>query len=445
MDKLIVLATYCQTDDSDTDLALAMPDEGLIDDGTLAAVEPMAEEPPLPASDWQFSWRRYRADDQHWYGAPMVGDLDTLAQTLDEEPASVWLLLPSDLFVTRRLNFTKAERKHLRKLLPYQLEDQLVDDIHRIFVGLGQIEDGQVSIAYGDKLAITNLFNGLMAAHIDVEECLPLGLAMGWQPEQWSVALIDDEHEQAVVRWANDQAFGVDLALLAPALEALVAEQGWPQQINIIAETETGLDCLRALIPEGFSGEFQSQQRNVWQALDTEAQPSINLRQGTFARRLPIQKWWREWRTIAYTAAASLVVYLGTSLAAYVNYHGQFNEARTQIEQAYRAAVPNGALVDAERQLNQQLSKYETVATESNVSVLTMLQDIGPVLGDKPDIQLRNLSFVMGDMRLNLEAKTFQQLEQVRSDLTSKSLQAELLNVSRTGEGQQARLRVRSL
>ncbi len=431
MDKLIVLALYRQTVEIETEL----PSEW-----------PAGEDIPVlsPASNWQFVWRRYRAEDQHWYGAPTQGDIADLTEAAALDPAVVWLLLPSDVLVTRRLQFSKAERKHLSKLLPYQLEDQLVDDVSNIFVALGHIDEDEVSIAYADRTLVTELFTDFDAAQIDIDACLPLGLCLNWAPAQWSIALIDNENEQAVVRWAEDQAFGVDLALLAPALEALVSEQGWPEQIAIIAETETDLDCLRALIPEGFNGSIEPQQRNVWQALSVPDQPAINLRQGTFARRLPIQRWWREWRTVAYASAAALLVYLGVNWAAYSSYSNDFDRAQVAIREAYRSAVPNGALVDAERQLKQQLAKYETVG-ESGVSLLTMLQTVGPVLANSNDIALRNLSFVAGDMRLNLEAKNFQQLEQVRSDLAAKQMQAELLNVSRTGDGQQARLRVRNL
>ena len=168
----------------------------------------------------------------------------------------------------------------------------------------------------------------------------------------------------------------------------------------------------------------------------------LNLRQGSYAPILPWASWWQQWRWVA-------AILLGAALIQGALSYSQFQQAqsvnldiRRDIETRYREVYPQGAIVDAEKQLERQLRSLRGDA--QSAGFMSLLEQAGAVLNAVPGTQLINLNYTdrNGQLGLTLMASDFDALETLRSKLAREGLKVELENSSAQGDQVRARLRV---
>ena len=118
------------------------------------------------------------ADDFRWCwledGQPQAsasGNLDALRAAVGGLTQQVWLLLPGAKVVIRELEYSEKEKKHLRNLLPYQLEDSVVGDIDELHFALGEAAQGKVAISYIEKSWLQNVFRELTSIGLEISRC----------------------------------------------------------------------------------------------------------------------------------------------------------------------------------------------------------------------------------------------------------------------------------
>jgi type II secretion system protein L len=176
--------------------------------------------------------------------------------------------------------------------------------------------------------------------------------------------------------------------------------------------------------------------------MSSEVPALLNLRQGSYAPILPWASWWQQWRWVAATL-------LGAALIQGVLSYSQFQQAqsvnldiRRDIETRYREVYPQGAIVDAEKQLERQLRSLRGDA--QSAGFMSLLEQAGAVLNAVPGTQLINLNYTdrNSQLGLTLMASDFDALETLRSKLASAGLKVELENSSAQGDQVRARLRV---
>jgi type II secretion system protein L len=168
------------------------------------------------------------------------------------------------------------------------------------------------------------------------------------------------------------------------------------------------------------------------------------LRQGEFAPRLPLARWWAVWQRVTLALIVACILKTALSVADYQMLKAEDLELRQAIQASYRRVNPRGAVVDVEKQLNRQLGEFgantqRSAFTPIIVRLLTAIQQID-------DIQLTSLSYSgKGDVRLSLSAPNFEAVEQVREQLKAQSFSAQLENSNARSDGVVARLLVQIL
>ena len=187
-----------------------------------------------------------------------------------------------------------------------------------------------------------------------------------------------------------------------------------------------------------------SQQWDQWLSLSLDTLPPFNLRQQSLGRSLPVQRWWGQWRPVAIAAGIAAALYLGGNWMQTHQLKQEQQALIAETERTYRTVMPRGALADPELQLRNQLAKFKTDTSQTGPGVIAMLAQITPMISEAEDVSVRNMNFVEGDMRLNLESPSFQQIDRLRAELEDQNLVAELLGTSSVPDGVQARLRIRS-
>lgn len=384
------------------------------------------------------------------------GDVNALQAILSTGTHQAWLLVPGTKVITRELDYSEKEKKHLRNLLPFQLEDTVIGDVDRFHFALGSMAGGKAGVAYIEKAWLEQVFAQLAAINVEITRCwsapltLPLiqggttDVATDSAADHWTLQV----HEGVVmVRYAPQLGFSVDQPHARTALQMLLTAQERVDklpQLTLRATNNLDLSALRELLPPALIGQVASENLvDFWQ-LDY-SNSSIDLCQAEFSQRLPIERWWRDWRSVAILAAVSFGVY--ASILFY-QIHGLQNdnvELRRQMEAAYRTVVPQGALVDAEKQLTGMARELQPVGRSGRV--MELLAEVLPSLSGNSNIIIRSIQYASdtNEISINLQGNAFNAFEQLRSSLEQKGLNAELLSASAQGDIHSARLKVSKL
>jgi general secretion pathway protein L len=214
-----------------------------------------------------------------------------------------------------------------------------------------------------------------------------------------------------------------------------------PQRIVIYGQDE---NADRALLPMTAEAAIEWRRGGLAAAmlLGDQQTPVLDLRQGGYALQLPYGRWWRQWQSMAALMLVALSVYL---LAGWLDYRRLEREniaLRQEIQAVYRGVNPRGAVVDAPKQLSRQLAALR--GGGSGASFTALLAPVGEAIAERPDTVLASLNYSQrsAELRINLLAPSFAEVEELRAGLVSRGYDATLENSSRSGSSVRARMRI---
>ncbi|WP_331344009.1 type II secretion system protein GspL [Cellvibrio sp. UBA7661] len=397
-----------------------------------------------------------------WLGADGVpaagasGDREALRTALGERPGnpqSAWLILPGSRVNTRELEYTEKEKKHLRNLLPFQLEDSVVGDVEELHFALDTPANGKVVVAFADKVWMQAAFAELAALGIEVTRCwtAPLTLPLAAEASagannsdvnnHWTLGLYQ---HQVCLRYARTLGFSIAQSHARLALQMLLREQERVDSLpslHLRAANESDLALLEEAIPAELQPSIASRTLADEWALDFSSS-SIDLCQGDFSQRLPIERWWKLWQSVAIFAGVCVAVYLGTLLFEIHTLGRENLKIRQQIEAVARSVIPQGRIVDPEKQLNNLLRQSQPV--DQSVSVMSLLAVALPQIAQEPSVQVKGISFASesGELNFSIQAGSFSAFESLSQNLRNQGLNAETSSFNAQGNVQTARLRV---
>jgi general secretion pathway protein L len=365
-------------------------------------------------------------------------DREHLRATLAPRMVSPCFAVPGADVRLLPLSITAAERKHIVKSLPFMLEEQVAADIDDLQFAYQSLDKTHLSVAICSTQKMSE-WQALLADYPGINRWVPEPLLLPWQEGEWCLVL---EGESAVIRTGRCEGCSIERAMV-PALLASALEGSTAPQAIIVYGADQEADT--ALLPTDLQAAVQWRRGNLCSALmlsesgDTTA---LNLLQGTFAPRLPLARWWRQWRAVAAVFAIAFSLHL---LATYVDYRSLKNEnlaLRTAVQDSYRKAYPRGAVVDAEKQLRRQLDALHGSAQSSGF--VSLMDRVGSVIASRPGTTIVSINYNdKGDeMRMNIVAADFEAVEQMRADINEAGLQAVMESSSAQGDRVRARLRV---
>jgi type II secretion system protein L len=382
-----------------------------------------------------------QADDRlSWRGDALAGSgsLDDFAALPAGRQAELLLVVPARKTVLREVGFAAHERRLLRKTVPYALEDELLDDVDTQHFALGPIDGEQVPVAVVDRAWFEGWMQRCAAAGLDVKRAVPELLLLPWQPGSWSLWPQAAQWLVRVDRWRGF-ALEPDSAQLALQLLLDDADQ-LPQQLMIYLDdaSDAALPHWQAQLPELLRGIVTLQSTEALRAV-----PAIPLDflQGLFARRLPWKRWWTQWRIPAIALAIAVAVQFIVAGAQHYKLQKDNLALRQQVEQLYRSVVPSGAVVEPERQLRR---KVESMRGGQGSAVMPLLQSLGGAIAATQGVSIQSLNYVekQHELRLNIIAPSFKDVEALRAAIEASGLQAQLIGSNADGEKTRAQLRV---
>lgn len=416
--------------------------------------------------------------------------LERLRLTLAQRDHKVVFAVPGGETRLLELDVTPEERKHLDASLPYMLEESLSDNIDGLHFSRLKLDRDRYLVAIVDKQAMQRWEENL-GEFAGLVPWVPEALLLPWSGGEWTLVVGADS---TLLRVGRGRGSRIENALLPTLLASLLAEtvvsetgvsetgvaEAGSTQISSTAtgaadkslteadptkgESTKGESDLQRVVVYGQdesadlallstlsslkAGTVQWRRGGLPEALllsrsqDRRQDPALNLLQGDYAPQLPYARWWGQWRKVAALLLVALSIHLLSAWLDLRRFERENVVLRTEIQSIYRQVNPRGAVVDAEKQLRRQLDALR--GGGAGTSFTGLLAPFGAMFSEQSNMQLASLSYSKrsAEIRVNLLAANFADVESLRSALETAGYMATLESSSRSGDRVRARLRI---
>lgn len=382
------------------------------------------------------------------------------------QQSSLILLAPAELVHLRSASFDPAERKMLRKTLPFALEDELLDDVDELHFSLGTLAEQSVPVAIVKKSSLGQWLDATRDQGLEISQlvselqCLPL-LENSWtlfvdvDPDPDANSDVESDvaaNSRWLLRYGEAEGFALEMDTAALALQLLVdnAEQ-CPERLHLYCPAEQRA-AISAQLPALLRDRVAWQASDYWSVLAStfnkedsstlRVPQAINLLQGEYAPNLPWNKWWLVWRSMLVLFAVALIVQFASAFMQMQHLDERNITLRAAIESSYRSVFPRGAVLEPERKLRREV---EALAGGGGAGFMSSFQPIARAAAAIEGLSLHSVNYSdkLGEIRLNILANDFKDVEVFRAALQSAGMRAELSGTSAEGDQTRARLKVR--
>lgn len=371
-------------------------------------------------ADGALSWRD-AGKGTHGEGAPPAAVLAVAGQVL--------VLVPGEDVLLIQATLPPGSPARLAQVLPYALEDQVLDDVETLhFVAGPRREDGQHAVAVVARERMQVWHDALGAAGIAADRMVPDFLAV---PLDGDRACAVAEGESCLVRIAADEGFACAVEQLPNWLSA-----------------ELGLDLIPAaadakpLVPAGYDWRMQRPMAAM-DALSAGAEISsgLNLLSGPFAPHHRHASQRRLWRVAAILAGVAIVVGLAGQLTSVLRLQAANSEVETAIEQRYADLFPDSPPVpDPVARVRSELTRLGGAG--QGPGLLGVLSQAAPILASHDfRLDLLGMEYRNNTLELSVHSTSLSNLDSLRERLaTLPGLQVELTAATPGADGVEGRI-----
>lgn len=357
------------------------------------------------------SWCRADGD----CGTAMLGEL--LAAT---EPgcALTVLLSAADVHLTQ-VEMTRQQTRHIKKVLPFLLEESLLDAPDELlFVTAGKAQ-GQQRVAALRQSALASLAGffrerGGWLEHICVDADLlaahaPCLLPVG---DEW--LLLDRQQQALVVNAAGLNVFFEQETLARAEVTEFDQQSAWPPLLAAVA-----------------SGQFIELLQRQWRPQAARQSQASGL--------------WLRWQpSVMLAAALVLLICVGVGMQAW-RYNAAEQHWQTQSAQLFAELFPQDrATAKLRAQFKSHLARLQQ--GQGGADFLSLMKVAGPVLAQQKllGVNPERIQYDQrnGELLLDIDASSYDSLQTLRNQLLAAHLHAEISVAKTQAKGVSARIKV---
>lgn len=351
-----------------------------------------------------------------------VTELAELAEKANDRKVVAWL--SSEQIVLMELEVPASQQRNLRQVVPGLLEENLATDIEQLHFAIGdKTITGNVTVAVVEDSIVKYWIDQFKVAEIKLDALLPGGLSLPWSGNNWTIQC-DGSHCE--IRVAAQSAFTFERENLASLLPKIAKQWGSPRTIHCFTSAEE-----QEQLQFGFPTDFRNDKIEK-QGLFPDAYAfAMNLLQGDYLVKKDYRQHWRKWRFSAMLALAVMGLYLASMAVNTYRLNQQALSYKEETASLFRNAFPNETrLVNPKAQMAEQVQKMRSKSNSSGFLIL--LQRIAPILKLTSDVHLTRIKYEqdLNAIVLDVKAKSYEGLEQLKLQLEQASFVVELGSVS---------------
>ncbi|TQV85498.1 type II secretion system protein GspL [Aliikangiella coralliicola] len=360
----------------------------------------------------------------------------------------VQLVLSSNDIHFNSVQMPNKAQRHIRKAVPYLLEEQVAEPIDDLFIAIGERQkDGSIPVRgialdYFEDLIQqfkdAEIKVGQVRTDLDLLERPETGFHLVMIEEQ--LLIIDDKG----LRWGCD----IDdfSWLVQKYLEEDSEDESMPIAIPlvVVAEDEEKSQLFEQQLPVGrFAPQVQIVE-SVQEYLSNSSQQPLSLLQGEYepkAESSPLQNMLWKVATIAGIVLSAHILYQGSQWFALEAQKSNLAKERTVL---WKQAFPGRKVpANPDKSLRSYLNSLEGGDGEN--SFLALLQSSTDKIGDLQKIYPTNISYdaSRNELRMDLIAKDLPILNQYRDDLKQGGHEVDMSSATQRGDGYASRLIIR--
>lgn len=375
-------------------------------------------------------------------GDSVYGTYDEFVQWLPPENHPIILIIPGEKVVVNRVPYLEKEKRHFAKMLPYELEDHIIEDVDELHFAMGKMQAGETGVAYINEQWFSELHHEFESRDVSISRCFADFQRIKASENEVIIWLDGDRvmtHSDSGLGFSSNKKMAS--VLLQNLLSNIDNSTEKHQQFSLYV---TGADGIEHEIERIFNTLAPAIELTVhyqMPPLSLEHSQAINLCSGQYAKKSSMSKEIKEFRLLGLLGIVSLVMFLLVNFFDIYLMNKENNRLRQEIETAYRAVIPRGVVNDPVRQLTRKLGQAGH-STDNSQAVYLLSGVASPIQSLGVNLSAINYNNKEKSLRLNIQADSFNIIEKLRTELNTKSIAAELLSSNAVDDKFQARLRV---
>lgn len=419
---------------------------------------------PYDARDSRYDWALYDLKGLKVTGG-RSSPLDDVQQVLMQNAADnvkASIIWPGNLSFNATVSLPGKGVRYLQKALAYAVEDKVATDIELLHFAMGKSTNkNQVSAHCIEKSFFLGFYDDVYAARPEIR------LASAYVdsdllPMEGFDIVISLEGSWAMVR-SSTQSVKIRVSNLVPYLDSILLmpsedEEGSSNRIKLYDHNANDSEhkLLLAEVAQYPDVELETEDLSI-SALDLLAEsyfhngaPAIDLCQGDLRIQNEGSGQLKQWSWVAGIAVLAFFVQVGVFIGKGVYYQTQADELGQQALATYKQVVPTARSTSVARLARIIKGKLrQSEAQGADAGFLYLLGEAGYQYQQSSapaGISFTNVGYSAqrGELVIELEAKTFEQMDQLKNALVTNGLNAKIGSAVQEDNYYRGRLSVRA-
>ena len=337
------------------------------------------------------------------------------------------ILLPVETLYITTVTLQTKNRRQLEKAVPYALEDDLTEDIENLHFAYGpRGSDNQIPVMVISKYHLDTLLSTLNSLRIIPDIITADIFGLPWDSESHWCVRIESNH--ATVRTREWSGFACETSDIIDFIKlASLDDEQPPKIISVKSHPDEDLTELKKLPSVQVDNHWSP--TSFVEGFNQNAH--INLLQGSYAKEDKKHKTILPWKVAAGLAAVWLTITMIHTSVEYYQYEQLDAKLTADIEQTLLEAFPDIARIPqgaARAMMEQRFNRLtdQSGNEDRHTDFLKLLHQAGYELGKNDNVSILDFDYKNNELTLEIKASDLQILENVKTKLRTRNINAEL-------------------
>ena len=358
------------------------------------------------------------------------------------------LVISSNDVHFNQVNLPGKAQRHLRKAVPFLLEEQLADSIDNVFMAFGsKLDSGEIPVRAVAQDYLQQIVDQFKQAEIKLDSVVT-DLDRLERPEEGTLLVFRDNqaliNDSKVGQWQCDQQ---DFSwLVQKQLNELQQDDEMPIAIpmKVVTESQQAYQLFEQNLPAGRFAPFAEIVDSVPEYLSQTKSKPINILQGEFepkAESSPLKSMLLKVAMVAGVVLTAHLFYQGSQWASLKSESEYLLKERNAL---WKQAFP-GRKVSSSPLRSMQSFLRELGQGQAEGGFLNLLKSSTGLIKDLSGLYPTNISYnsARNELRMDIIAKDLPTLNSYRDELKGAGHEVDMSSATQRGEGYSSRLIIR--